>query len=283
MNALILAIAALVFSRLVTSDRIEPYRDQVIRWLENTTDRLPNSIRLPVIVGGAVTLGAIIAFLPLIGPIVTFAALIVVFRFGRITEDARAVLTELRNGSFSQAQIQLSAFSNTDASQLDENGVARITIETQIQKLADDVFSPLAWFALGGLPGLLLYWTSAVIARREGSGETSGRWLQLLNWVPIRLMALTIGLMGDREKSRAIWTHQAKEFSDPEAGILIAATAGALRIKLGGSRCVQGLIRQEPVIGDGDEAARYHIEETQSLIDRSLLLWGVAALVIIAL
>lgn len=283
MNALILAIAALVFSRLVTSDRIEPYRDQVIRWLENTTDRLPNSIRLPVIVGGAVTLGAIVAFLPLIGPIVTFAALIVVFRFGRITEDAQAVLTELRNGSFSQAQIQLSAFSNTDASQLDENGVARITIETQIQKLADDVFSPLAWFALGGLPGLLLYWTSAVIARREGSGETSGRWLQLLNWVPIRLMALTIGLMGDREKSRAIWTHQAKEFSDPEAGILIAATAGALRIKLGGSRCVQGLIRQEPVIGDGDEAARYHIEETQSLIDRSLLLWGVAALVIIAL
>ena len=283
MNALILAIAALVFSRLVTSDRIEPYRDRVIRWLENTTDRLPNSIRLPVIVGGAVTLGAIVAFLPLIGPIVTFAALIVVFRFGRITEDAQAVLTELRNGSFSQAQIQLSAFSNTDASQLDENGVARITIETQIQKLADDVFSPLAWFALGGLPGLLLYWTSAVIARREGSGETSGRWLQLLNWVPIRLMALTIGLMGDREKSRAIWTHQAKEFSDPEAGILIAATAGALRIKLGGSRCVQGLIRQEPVIGDGDEAARYHIEETQSLIDRSLLLWGVAALVIIAL
>ena len=283
MNALILAIAALVFSRLVTSDRIEPYRDQVIRWLENTTDRLPNSIRLPVIVGGAVTLGAIVAFLPLIGPIVTFTALTVVFRFGRITEDAQAVLTELRNGSFSQAQIQLSAFSNTDASQLDENGVARITIETQIQKLADDVFSPLAWFALGGLPGLLLYWTSAVIARREGSGETSGRWLQLLNWVPIRLMALTIGLMGDREKSRAIWTHQAKEFSDPEAGILIAATAGALRIKLGGSRCVQGLIRQEPVIGDGDEAARYHIEETQSLIDRSLLLWGVAALVIIAL
>jgi len=283
MNALILAIAALVFSRLVTSDRIEPYRDQVIQWLEKTTDRLPNSIRLPVIVGGAVTLGAIVAFLPLIGPIVTFAALIVVFRFGRITEDARAVLTELRNGSFSQAQIQLSAFSNTDASQLDENGVARITIETQIQKLADDVFSPLAWFALGGLPGLLLYWTSAVIARREGSGETSGRWLQLLNWVPIRLMALTIGLMGDREKSRAIWTHQAKEFSDPEAGILVAATAGALRIKLGGSRCVQGLIRQEPVIGDGDEAARYHIEETQSLIDRSLLLWGVAALVIIAL
>jgi Cobalamin biosynthesis protein CobD/CbiB len=267
----------------VTSDRIEPYRDQVIQWLEKTTDRLPNSIRLPVIVGGAVTLGAIVAFLPLIGPIVTFAALIVVFRFGRITEDARAVLTELRNGSFSQAQIQLSAFSNTDASQLDENGVARITIETQIQKLADDVFSPLAWFALGGLPGLLLYWTSAVIARREGSGETSGRWLQLLNWVPIRLMALTIGLMGDREKSRAIWTHQAKEFSDPEAGILVAATAGALRIKLGGSRCVQGLIRQEPVIGDGDEAARYHIEETQSLVDRSLLLWGVAALVIIAL
>jgi len=283
MNALILAIAALVFSRLVTSDRIEPYRDQVIQWLEKTTDRLPNSIRLPVMVGGAVTLGAIVAFLPLIGPIVTFAALIVVFRFGRITEDARAVLTELRNGSFSQAQIQLSAFSNTDASQLDENGVARITIETQIQKLADDVFSPLAWFALGGLPGLLLYWTSGC------DRPPRGFWRDLRALATVTQLGAhsfdgaDIGLMGDREKSRAIWTHQAKEFSDPEAGILVAATAGALRIKLGGSRCVQGLIRQEPVIGDGDEAARYHIEETQSLIDRSLLLWGVAALVIIAL
>jgi adenosylcobinamide-phosphate synthase len=283
MNALILAIAALVFSRVVTSDRIEPYRDRVIGWLEKTTDRLPNSIRLPVIVGGAVTVGAIIAFLPLIGTVVTFATLIVVLRFGRITEDAQAILTELRSGSFSQAQVQLSSFSNTDASQLDENGVARITIETQIQKLANEVFSPLAWFALGGLPGLLLHWTSTVIANREGSGEASGRWLSLLNWVPIRLLALTIGLMGDREKSRAIWTHQASQFSDPQAGVLIAATAGALRIKLGGSRCVQGLIHQEPVIGDGDEAARYHIEEIQSLIDRSLLLWGVAALVIIAL
>ena len=51
-----------------------------------------------------------------------------------------------------------------------------------------------------------------------------------------------------------------------EAGVLIA-TAGALRIKLGGSRCVQGLIKQEPLVGNGDDAARYHIEETQSLAE----------------
>ena len=96
-------------------------------------------------------------------------------------------------------------------------------------------------------------------------------------------MAFTLGFMGDRERSRATWTRHALEFSNPEAGILIAATAGALRIKLGGSRCVQGLIQQEPMVGDGDDAARYHIEETQSLSERSLLLWAVAALVITAL
>ena len=282
MNALILAVAALLFSRLVASDRIAPYRLQVISSIEKATDALPNTLRLPIIVGGAVTLGAIIAYMPLIGAIITFSALVLILEYGRVTEDSKAILAELRSGSFSQAQIKLSEFSGTDASQLDENGVARITVETQVLKLAQKVFIPLAWFALGGLPGILLYWTSTVIAERYGSGETSARWVSLLNWVPIRLMALTLGFMGDRERSRAIWTRQANDFSDQEAGVLIAATAGALRVKLGGSRCVEGLIKQEPLVGNGDDAARYHIEETQSLAERSLLLWAVAALVITA-
>jgi adenosylcobinamide-phosphate synthase len=283
MNALVLAVAALILSRLIASERIEPYRLKVIAWIEKVTDSLPNTARLPVVVGGAVAIGAIVAYLPLIGVLATFAALVVILRYGQVTEESQAILTELRSGSFSQAQIQLSQFSGTDASQLDENGVARITVETQILKLASEVFIPLAWYALGGLPGLLLYWTSAVMANRDGSGETSTRWVGLLNWVPLRLLALTLGLMGDRERSRSIWKHQAKEFSDPEVGVLVAATAGALRVKLGGSRCVEGLIRQEPIIGDGDDAARYHIEETQSLAERSLLLWAVVGLVITVL
>ncbi|HBX26489.1 MAG TPA: hypothetical protein DEF72_03555, partial [Gammaproteobacteria bacterium] len=61
MNALVLAAAALLFSRLVASDRVEPYRQQVIGVVEKTTDTLPNSLRLPIIVGGAVTLGAVFA------------------------------------------------------------------------------------------------------------------------------------------------------------------------------------------------------------------------------
>ena len=57
MNALVLAVAALLFSRLVAPDRVEPHRKQVISAIEKTTDTLPNSLRLPIIVGGAVSLG----------------------------------------------------------------------------------------------------------------------------------------------------------------------------------------------------------------------------------
>ena len=152
MNALILAVAALLFSRLVASDRIEPYRLQVISVIEKATDAVPNTLRLPVIVGGSVTIGAIIAYMPLIGTVVTFCALALIIEYGRVTEGSNAILTELRSGSFSQAQIKLTEFSGTDASQLDENGVARITVESQVLKLAKKVFIPLAWFALGGLP-----------------------------------------------------------------------------------------------------------------------------------
>jgi len=283
MDALILAIAALILSRLVRSEVIEPYRKPVISALESITDALPNRLRLLMVVGGAVLLSAIVAFLPVIGPLVTFAALVVILGYGRVTEEAQRILTELRGGSFSQAQQHLTEFSGIDADQLDENGVARITVETQTRHLFLDVFSPLAWFALGGLPGLILLWTSRVIAERDGSGDTSRRWVSLLNWIPVRLYALTVGIMGDRERSRSIWKHHASEFSDPEAGVLIAATAGSLRIRLGGSRCVKGLMQREATIGDGDECARYHIEEMIALAQRSLLLWAVAGLLITAL
>ncbi|MGA1206583.1 MAG: cobalamin biosynthesis protein, partial [Litorivicinaceae bacterium] len=173
MDALVLAIAALILSRLIRPETFEPYRRPVIQALESTTDRLPNSLRLPVMVGGGIVLSAIVAFLPVLGPLVTFAALLLILGYGRVTEDALAILTELRGGSFSQAQLHLSQFSGVDADQLDENGVARVAVETQTRRLFTDVFSPLAWFALGGLPGLVLLWTSRIIAERDGSGETS--------------------------------------------------------------------------------------------------------------
>ena len=75
MNALVLAVAALLFSRLVAPDRVEPHRKQVISAIEKTTDTLPNSLRLPIIVGGAVSLGAVFAYMPIIGVVVTFCAL----------------------------------------------------------------------------------------------------------------------------------------------------------------------------------------------------------------
>ena len=283
MNALILAIAALVFSRTIAADRIEPYRHQMINAIGRMLAVLPNNLRLPLIVSTALTIGAIVAHLPLVGTVATFFTLVLILPYGRVTESSKAILAELRNGSFSQAQINLSEFSGTDASQLDENGVSRIAVETVILKLAEQVFIPLTWFALGGLPGVLLYWTSYIISREHDLSEASNRWLSLLNWIPIRLIALTLGFMGDRERSRSAWTREAYKFSDPETGILVAAAAGALRVKLGGSRCIQGLIKQEPIVGDPDDAARYHIEEILSLAERSLRLWFVAALVITAI
>lgn len=283
MNALILAVAALIFSRLIASDRIEPYRHKMVSFINNITYALPKGLQLPIIVCAMVTIGAVIAYLPLFGTVATFFTLVVTLPYGRVTEASTAILTELRNGSLSQAQNELSDFSGTDASQLDENGVARIAVESAVLNLAEQVFIPLAWFALGGLPGLLLYWSSSVISARSGSGDTSDRWISLLNWIPIRLMALTLGFMGERERSRSMWTREAHKFSDPEAGILIAATAGALRVKLGGSRCIQGLIKQEPIVGEADDAAQYHIKEILLLAERALLLWAVAALVITAI
>ena len=52
MDALVLAIAALILSRLVRPETFEPYRRPVIGALQSATDKLPNMriIRPPIII-----------------------------------------------------------------------------------------------------------------------------------------------------------------------------------------------------------------------------------------
>lgn len=136
-----------------------------------------------------------------------------------------------------------------DVNVLDEAGVARGAIESAAENFSDAVVAPIFWYALLGLPGLIVFkivnTADSMIGHRspryEAFGWAAARFDDLLNLVPARLSALLIAaaaLLTARSPRRALtfaW-RDAYLHKSPNAGWPEAATAGALGLALGGPR-----------------------------------------------
>ena len=128
---------------------------------------------------------------------------------------------------------------------LDEAGVARAGLESLSENLSDGVVAPILFFAIGGLPGLVLYkvvnTADSMIGHRspryEAFGWASARFDDLLNYIPARLTAAVTLFTAQRniEGWDAVAVDARKHVS-PNAGWPESAFARVLGISLGGPR-----------------------------------------------
>lgn len=132
---------------------------------------------------------------------------------------------------------------------LDEAGIARAAIETTAENFSDGVVAPVFWFALLGLPGLVLYkainTADSMIghrnARFEAYGWAAARLDDLVNLVPARLAGLLVAFVAPIAGGRIgpalkIMMRDARVHKSPNAGWPEAAMAGALGVALAGPR-----------------------------------------------
>jgi adenosylcobinamide-phosphate synthase len=152
-----------------------------------------------------------------------------------------------------------------DPDTLDEPGVARAAIESLAESTSDGVVAPLFWLLIGGLPGILIYKATntadSMIGHKNGRylefGWASARFDDLLNWIPSRLTALLIAgaaFLVRRTDPESAWSmalRDARKHDSPNAGWPEAAFAGALGLRLGGSRAYEGDVHDLPAFGDG--------------------------------
>jgi adenosylcobinamide-phosphate synthase len=136
-----------------------------------------------------------------------------------------------------------------DVSALDESGVARAAIESAAENFSDGLVAPVFWYALFGLPSLLIFkivsTADSMIGHRssryEAFGWAAARLDDILSFVPARLAALlivaaaTITKRNGRQAARIAW-RDARVHKSPNAGWPEAAAAGALGLALGGPR-----------------------------------------------
>ncbi|HKY02098.1 MAG TPA: CobD/CbiB family protein [Burkholderiales bacterium] len=111
-------------------------------------------------------------------------------------------------------------------------------------------------------------------------GEFACVAFQWIDALPARVTAASFAIVGDFEDAVYCWRTQAKRWPDPLIGIVIAAGAGALGVRLGMPVVRAGLIEERPELGVGEEADVAFLDSTVGLVWRALVLWVAMLLVI---
>jgi len=192
----------------------------------------------------------------------------------------------LRDGELDEARSLLARWRGIHSHELNEEEVARIAIEEALIASHRNVFGVIVWFVLfsvvglGGAAGALLYRLGQFLRALwvdERTGDEFGNFARqafyLLEWLPVRMTAITFAIVGNFEDTAYCWRTQAANWPDSEAGILLASGAGALGVRLGMPIPQGGLPFDRPELGIGDDADADFMRSTIGLVWRSVVFW----------
>ena len=175
-----------------------------------------------------------------------------------------AVERAAARGDVEGARTAIAMLVGRDTTKMDAAACRRAAIESLSENLTDGFVSPVFWYALGGLPGLILFKVVSTIdsmvgyktARYLKFGWCGARTDDLMNWIPARL---TYGLLAvvamltpgcsARKALRVGWQQHAI-VPGPNSGWSEAGTAGAIQRRLIGPIWANGTLVTEAWLGD---------------------------------
>jgi cobalamin biosynthesis protein CobD/CbiB len=200
----------------------------------------------------------------------------------------------LRKRDVSEAQTLLSEWCGKSCYELSVEEVARVTIEQALLASYRNVFGVVVWFvifmALGlGPVGAILYRLGLFLNARWGltGSEDQGEFgkfarqaHRIMEWLPLRLTAMTFAIVGDFEDTAYCWRTQAASWPNPEEGILLASGAGALGVRLGSTIVQDSSPVFRPEIGIDEAADEDFMQSAVGLVWRALVFWMILLLLL---
>ena len=250
----------------------------------------------PPVVAAAAVFFALAAIHPLLALAWNVVALYFLMGFRRFSHAFTDVREALAAGNIGAARRALAAWRGVDAGELAVPDIAKLAIERGLVDSYGQVFATLFWFTvLPGPAGAVLYRAAALLAAewqapaagtetkpmvqaRAVFGRPARTLLFVLDWIPVRLTALSFAIVGDFEDAALCWRTQAKDWFAQEggehAGIILASGAGALGVKLGGPLPAAGdKLEARPELGLGAEPDAQLRPSAVGLVWRALVLW----------
>jgi adenosylcobinamide-phosphate synthase len=220
------------------------------------------------LVGAAIGLGSalerLVADRSLATVVTTAAATWAVLGGRSLSREAATVAGQLAGGKLIAARDQVRHLVGRDTAELSTEEVARATVESVAENASDAIVAPLLLGAVAGLPGLLGYRAAntldAMIGHRSSRylrfGWAAARLDDVANWVPARVAALAAAAWaplvgGTAANAIDAVRRDARRHPSPNAGVVEAAFAGALDVRLGGRNAYHGAVEDRGILGNG--------------------------------
>ena len=238
--------------------------------------------------------GAVYYFLyklhPFLGWLWNVAVLYLTMGFRQFSQIFTRIHKALREGDLQQARELLGEWRRENTAQLSTNEIVRVVIEEGLVCSHRYVFGVIFWFVLlPGPLGAVLYRFAFILSQKWGSrddpqfaafGKFAVQIFEAIDWLPVRLTAISFAIVGDFEDAVYCWRSQAMSWFNPAQGVILASGAGALGVRLGEPlHQYNSSLNYRPELGVGDEADVEHLESTVGLIWRALVLWLLVLLV----
>jgi adenosylcobinamide-phosphate synthase len=202
--------------------------------------------------------------------------------FRRFSHYFTETLRALSNEDLAASRRLLGEWRGVSAVDFSPTELARVAIEEGLLASHRYVFGSIAWYVVLGPAGAVLYRASEMLARKWNApagtehaefGSFAARFFVWIDWVPARLTALTFAVVGNFEDAIYCWRSQALAWGARTQGVILAAGAGALGVRLGDSLHEYGSLRFRPELGTGADPDADAMEGTVRLVWRSLVLW----------
>jgi adenosylcobinamide-phosphate synthase len=181
-----------------------------------------------------------------------------------LVRTGSAMSDQLHGNDIEGARRLLPSLCGRDPAQLDAAGLTRAAVESVAENTSDAQVAPLLWACVGGVPGVLGYRAvntlDAMIGHRSPRyarfGWAAARLDDGANYLAARLTAALTVLCapvvgGSPAGAIAAWRRDARRHPSPNAGVVEAAFAGALGVRLGGPTQYDYELQIRPALGDG--------------------------------
>jgi cobalamin biosynthesis protein CobD/CbiB len=184
----------------------------------------------------------------------------------------------VKSGDIDRARALLERWRGASGVVRTREEVIRLSIEQALLASHRHVFGVLLWYLiLPGPSGAILYRLAAYLAARwkplGAFGDFAQRAFHVLEWPAVRLTAIAFAVVGDFEDAIYCWRTQARSWADPDAGIVLAAGAGAMGVRLGMAvQDVEGM-QPRPELGVGEPAEGPFLDSTVGMLWRAVVVW----------
>ena len=233
--------------------------------------------------------------------------LYVTLGFRQFSHHFTGIRDALNDGDEPLARQLLAKWQQIEINDLPRNEIVRHVIEHSVLSAHLHVFGVFFSYALLSIVGLgpvgavvyriaefaKRYWSQArsvsAVTATMPTQQDNANWhsdslrmvatesWHAIDWLPARATAMGFAIMGSFEDAMDGWRHHAEKFPDDNDGVILAATAGAINVQLGGAALQPDLPGSSSTPGRPPELA--HFAQVVGLVWRTVVMW----LVLVAL